>query len=351
MAAGILCGWFLHLFVQQSYARKNNNKQAPSLIKPVVEKTPVVINKEVKTINTEHEVQKAFLQRLCNTLNALTDVNQIQSEGCRLLGEFLKVSRVIYAEVNDDEIIINQDYRNGVSSLAGYYPKDAFNEKIPVANLNDAAIFETDILSSSKITETEKNDYQAAGIAAYVSYAIAKQDKVVASFGVHNAEPRNWTKEEVALIEETADKIYFAIEKIKINEALHKSEARLYNIFQSLNAGIAVIDIMGNISLSNKEMRRFMPNGIIPSRDKETIKRWKAFRADGRPIEPKDFPSNRAIRGETVLPGIEMLYIQEDGCEIWTRVASIPIKDNRGFVTEVISVVTDISEEKKLIEA
>lgn len=56
------------------------------------------------------------------------------------------------------------------------------------------------------------------------------------------------------------------------------------------------------------------------------------------------------MRGKTVLPGIEMLYLQDDGTEVWTRVASVPITAADGHVTGAFAVVTDIDALKRAAE-
>src|SRR6185437_330543 len=68
---------------------------------------------------------------------------------------------------------------------------------------------------------------------------------------------------------------------------------------------------------------------------------------DGRLLDPSEWPSARALRGESVSPGCEMLYTAADGKQIWTRVVSVPFRvqaDERGGV---IVVVQDIDEQRR----
>ena len=137
----------------------------------------------------------------------------------------------------------------------------------------------------------------------------------------------------------------------RAREALRASEARLAAAFESVPAGIAVLDMAGRIVTANSEYRRFLPGGVMPSRDPERGWRWRAWDADGRPIAPDGFPGARAMRGERVVPGQEMLYTRDDGQEIWTRVVSVPIRDAAGRVTGQSSVISDIDALKRNAEA
>ena len=133
--------------------------------------------------------------------------------------------------------------------------------------------------------------------------------------------------------------------------ALRESEARLAAACESVPVGVAVIDTAGVAILSNPEFRRFLPTGIAPSRDPTTVGRWQAWDKRGRSLDPRDFPMARALRGETVVPGQEMLYADETGREIWTAVSTVPICDSNGQVTGVASVVSDIDDQKRNAEA
>jgi two-component system CheB/CheR fusion protein len=127
-----------------------------------------------------------------------------------------------------------------------------------------------------------------------------------------------------------------------------ENEARLSTIFESLPAGVCVMKPDGVMLRSNRTMHRYLPNGVMPSIDPERGGRWRAWHEDGRPVEFSEFPGARALRGERVLPGIEMLYLQDDGRKIWTQVAAAAIIDDEGRATgEAAVVVTDIDAQKR----
>ena len=129
--------------------------------------------------------------------------------------------------------------------------------------------------------------------------------------------------------------------------ALRESEARLSAVFDSLPVGVAVFDSEGMVAMSNPEMRRYLPTGILPSRDAARVGRWHGIGADGHPVAPHDFPGARARRGERVVPGIEMIYIQDDGRTTWTLVSSAPIRNAHGDPAGHIGGVTDIDALKR----
>ncbi len=129
---------------------------------------------------------------------------------------------------------------------------------------------------------------------------------------------------------------------------LQESEARLAAIIESLPVGVGVTDSAGRFLIVNDAMQRFVPTGIMPSKDEERLSRWRVVEPDGRGVEPRDFPGARALRGERVVPGMEMLYTDDGGRDIWTSVATVPIHDADGRVTGHASVVNDIDIAKRM---
>jgi PAS domain S-box-containing protein len=124
------------------------------------------------------------------------------------------------------------------------------------------------------------------------------------------------------------------------------SEARLAAVLQQLPLGVGVMDSGGRMVLNNPAMQRFA-RGMAPSRDVEHAQRWRGKAPDGSLLEPSQWPVSRALRGETVAPGVEMLFVDDDGREAWTSVSSTPMRDAAGEVVGAIAVVQDIEERKK----
>jgi PAS domain-containing protein len=117
-----------------------------------------------------------------------------------------------------------------------------------------------------------------------------------------------------------------------------------------LPVGIVLLDASGTPVLTNPAMRRYLPTGVIPSVDAARYGRWRGYHADGRRIERSDYPGARALRGETVVPGVEFLYQDDDGRETWVRVAAMPLKGANGCITGAVVVAADIDAAKRADE-
>jgi signal transduction histidine kinase/CheY-like chemotaxis protein/PAS domain-containing protein len=128
--------------------------------------------------------------------------------------------------------------------------------------------------------------------------------------------------------------------------ALRDSQARLAALLEQLPVGIGLTDRNGYFLIRNSVLNDFAGDRLSPL-DPVLRERWRAWDADGRLLDPAEWPSARAIRGEAVSPGTEMLYTTAEGKQIWTRVLSVPFRDEHDEMAGVIVVVQDIDEQRR----
>ena len=68
---------------------------------------------------------------------------------------------------------------------------------------------------------------EAAGIGAYICPLLIKDGRLVGAFGIHSRSPRVWTPDEIALVQEVADRIWATLEHRKAEAELRANEERL----------------------------------------------------------------------------------------------------------------------------
>jgi light-regulated signal transduction histidine kinase (bacteriophytochrome) len=77
-----------------------------------------------------------------------------------------------------------------------------------------------DVLTDPDVTEEERAAFAAIAVRAHVTVCLVKGGRLVGVFGVRQAEPRTWKADEVALVEETAERTWAALERQRAEEAL-----------------------------------------------------------------------------------------------------------------------------------
>ncbi len=136
-------------------------------------------------------------------------------------------------------------------------------------------------------------------------------------------------------------------------ESVRESQIQLTAILGHLPVGVGVLDASGKFVLSNETLRDFVPGNLIASMEEEEgeRKRWYALDENGKPVEPQQWPGMRAIRGETVMPGMEFFHNDENGNRRWVSVSAVPFRLPGGATAGAIAVVQDITARKRSDEA
>jgi PAS domain S-box-containing protein len=136
-------------------------------------------------------------------------------------------------------------------------------------------------------------------------------------------------------------------ERRNAENILREHDSRLETVFDSLPIGVGMVDASGRRLLANREMQKLLPNGLLPSYDSKIRSSWRGYHPDGTLFETSDFPGTRALRGERVVPGVEMVHTDDDGRETWFNIAAAPIHDAHGNVYAAFGAVSDITERKR----
>jgi len=127
--------------------------------------------------------------------------------------------------------------------------------------------------------------------------------------------------------------------------ALRESERRLAQVIEELPFGVGLMDLSGRWTISNAALRRYSEAGI-PSGDPRQAAKWRAFDPAGNPVPPEHWPGARALRGEAVSP-MEMIFLDPEGRELWTRVGAAPFRDTGGELVGAIATLIDIDQPKR----
>lgn len=167
---------------------------------------------------------QAFLLKLSDALRPLADPAEIQGTASRTLGEHLGANRVCYVEMSETKSVVRQDYVSGVPSIVGRWQNADFGKAMEDALRSGRTNVENDMEAMPGLSEPERQAYRAIGVAAQIVVTLHKDGRWIANFGVHSATPRVWTKQEVQLAEETAERTWAAVENARNLSALRVSE-------------------------------------------------------------------------------------------------------------------------------
>ena len=188
----------------------------------------------------------SFRAELTEALRTLSDPTEIKTAAAGVLGRHLEANRVIYGEISleDWTYVSDSEYLDGVAGIAGRLDLDEYDPALLERFREGRTVIVPDLQDDPALSADGLAAFEAAQVRAHVSVPLVKDGRLVAALGVNQARPRAWTAEEIALVEETAERTWAAVGRARAEEALRRSEERYRTLFERIDEGFCIVEVM-----------------------------------------------------------------------------------------------------------
>lgn len=197
------------------------------------------------TNQVEVERRSDFLLKLADRLRPLTEPDAITAAASELLGSCLNVARVLYAEVNEatGKFVIRQGWtRDGLSSVAGEVRAlDDFGPEA-ISILRSGRPLIIDDITQDPRTASHLDAYQKIGVGATLSIPFVRSGQLNVVLSLHQAEPFQWTKSDIQLTYDVAERTWAAAESARVNKELRFERDRSQSVFDTMTEGFGMLD-------------------------------------------------------------------------------------------------------------
>jgi PAS domain S-box-containing protein len=161
------------------------------------------------------------------TRNAV-DAKSVMEVNTRLLGQHLEATRCPYAdlEADNDRFTIRYDWTaEGAASTVGVYSLNLFGERAASEMRTGKTLVIRDV-DRELDADNGAAMFSAIACKAIICCPLVKEGRLVAMMAVHQDRPRDWTAHEIALVEETVERCWAHIERVRATEALREADRR-----------------------------------------------------------------------------------------------------------------------------
>ena len=176
--------------------------------------------------SAEHQLR--LLDSLGEETRTALDPSTVMRVTTRRLGEHLRVSRCVYADLDpdNDRFTIREDWvADGVSSVAGVYSLDLFGARVAADMRQGRMLVVSNV--DLELTSLEGGDtFRSIDVQAIVCCPLVKDGRLVAMMAVHHREPREWLLQELALIQEIVDRSWAHVERVRAADTLRAQDRR-----------------------------------------------------------------------------------------------------------------------------
>jgi PAS domain S-box-containing protein len=207
----------------------------------------VTHRKEAEDTLRASESRFRFLTELEEATRGVGDAGRIMEIATRMTAEHLKSSRCAYADLepDGDHFTIRADYvADGSASTVGFYSLDLFGSKA-VADLNAARTLVIRNVDAELAAQDGGDMFRAIGIQAIITIPLVKDGQLRAMMAAHQNVPRDWTPDEIRLMEIVAERSWAYIERVRheamLLEADRKKDEFLATLAHELRNPLAPI--------------------------------------------------------------------------------------------------------------
>ncbi len=166
---------------------------------------------------------------LSDTLRDLENPEEIQIQAAALLATYLNAGRVIYAEVETDNehVIIHRDDGRMTPKVAGRFKLGDFGGSvIGDLRMGNTVVVEN-VQTDPRFEQAQRQAYLEFGLLAYISMPLIKSGKLEAILSVQESSPRLWTRDEILLVSETAQRTWTDVERARLTRLLLARDLKL----------------------------------------------------------------------------------------------------------------------------
>ncbi|RYG97491.1 MAG: PAS domain S-box protein, partial [Alphaproteobacteria bacterium] len=234
-------------------------------------------------------------------------------------------------------MVLEADYAEGVLPLRGQFRLDDFGAPMVALQRQGRTVVWDDV------AEAHPGDsaiWRNAEIRAYVAVPLVRGGAFKSVLYVNQREPRPWQPEEILLIEDTANRIWDALERVTAEAELRASEAHLTSLFAQTGAGFAETTTDGRILSVNE----YYCELVGRSRDSLLGARVQDI------THPDDRDITRALLDQVTASGspatAEKRFLRDDGRTVW--VANTVSRINTpGTAETLLAVMIDVTQRRQ----
>jgi PAS domain S-box-containing protein len=319
------------------FDERNGVRRALRIVGTVID---ITAQKEEQRTRLAAALRDRLRARLADALRLPGDPHAIRAESQRLLEDHFDAGRVrFHHRLRDDggeqsslrELIASADDELG---QAGESAVQVLQDGEPLVV--------PDIATSPLLDEAARAHFIRRGIGAFVVVPLCKPEQPIFLLSVWMPAPRGWCPDEVALLGEMAERIWGASQRARTAVALRHSEERYRTLFESIEQGFCVFEVLFDDSGTAVDYRFIETN---PAFARHTGLE-NAIGRTARELVPDLEPHWIALYGRVALTGTSHRFVQgSDALGRWFEVAASRVGDPAEH--KVALLFNDITEARR----
>jgi signal transduction histidine kinase len=152
--------------------------------------------------------------------------------------------------------------------------------------------------------------------------------------------------DDLSLAEELASRAALTIDNARLYRQAQRVAAEQTAVMERITDGLVIVNTAEEITFMNDMGRRFFGSGLVGQSVDTAARQVQTFTWEGRPHEPGDLPSRRALHGETVVD-LEWKVMLPDVGAMYLQGSASPVDAEDGTRIGAVIAFRDVTERKR----
>ncbi len=297
------------------------------------------------TERKQAEERLNLLAQISELTRDIEDADELMSAVANAVGKHMQVRRCLFNEIDveNDVEVVHHDYHNGVESVAGVHRVTEYSSITSAEMMDGLTVVNNDSKTDPRTAKDYERSYLPHGERSYIAVPLMRDGRWAASLWVSDDKPREWSDEDVALLQTIAERTWTACEKLRILGELRDSEERLRVTFNTTAVGFAMLapdTRFVDVNQAFGEIVGYSHDELL------TMKFDYLIHPDY--VKSTRDHIRRLLSGNVPSAMIEKLYIRKDGSQVWVQNNMSLVRDVDGDPLHMIVISQDVTERKQI---
>jgi len=197
------------------------------------------------TERKRRELNSALLDEIGKDFAILTAPDELMQAVGQRLSDFLALSGCYFVDVDEakNEVSVHYGWASGqVPSLMQTFQLEDYLSEDFLRTMRAGEVFV--LPDTAQDSRAEAESYARLQVGSFVTVPFFRQGRYVGHIAVTTERAHAWQPQEIQLLEEVSSRVFPRIERARTEEALRKSEEKYRRVFEDIDQGFSVHELL-----------------------------------------------------------------------------------------------------------